>query len=379
MKIGQVCPYHMFKGGGVQECVNELYTELSKRGHEVKIITPLPRDYDGLVPDHMITIGTSANVRAFFSTQTQFSAAVDTEAVDEMLEREKFDVLHFHEPWVPVVSRQIISRSNAVNVATLHARLPDKLTSKTIANIFRPYVKAVMSHIDAYTAVSEAAMEHIGAITTDPITIIPNGINIKKYKNHSYSKKHSSKKSILYIGRLEKRKGVRYLIDAFSQLSERHNDVQLLIAGVGPEEENLRLLVDEYDVERVKFLGYISEQEKLELLHSCDLFCSPARYGESFGIVLLEAMASGLPVVAGDNPGYEAVMQGTGNVSLVDVKSTGDFARRLDLMLYDDTLRNVWKEWAEQYIQQYDYPKIVDKYESLYLELMAKHEHNSKT
>ena len=372
MKIGLVCPYHMFKGGGVQECVLAQYEELTKRGHNVKIITPLPRDYDGPVPKHFITIGTSANVRAFFSTQSQFSAAVDTEAIDAMLARENFDLIHFHEPWVPVLSRQIISRSEAVNVATLHARLPDRLTAKTLANIFTPYVKAVMRHIDAYTAVSNAATEHIGAITDSSITIIPNGINLKKYKN-GVIKRSPRKKTILYLGRLEKRKGVRYLLEAFSVLYQWHSDVNLLIAGSGPEENNLRQMVEEYDINNVDFLGYISEEEKLKLLHSVDLLCSPARYGESFGIVLLEAMASDLPVVAGDNPGYEAVMQGTGRLSLVDTKATEDFARRLELFIYDDKIRKIWLEWSKTYVKQFDYPLVVDKYEQLYKELVGKH------
>lgn len=369
MKIGLVCPYHMFKGGGVQECVMASYQELSARGHSVKIITPLPRDYDGPIPPYMITIGTSANVRAFFSTQLQVSAAVDTDVIDAMLEREDFNIIHFHEPWVPVLSRQIISRSETVNIATMHARMPDRLTAKTFANIFTPYVKAVMRHIDAYTAVSEAATAHIGTITKDPITIIPNGISLDKYKNIK-STKNSAKKTILYIGRLEKRKGVRYLLDAFAKLSESHKDVQLLIAGAGPEENSLKQRVDEYGIKRVKFLGYVTEDEKLNLLHSADVMSSPARYGESFGIVLLEAMASGLPVVAGDNPGYEGVLKGTGKLSLVDVKSSSDFARRLEIFLYDESLRKIWLDWANDYVKQFDYPLIVDRYEQLYSQLI---------
>jgi phosphatidylinositol alpha-mannosyltransferase len=362
----------MFKGGGVQECVLALYEELTKRGHNVKIITPLPRDYDGIVPDHIITIGTSANVRAFFGTQMQFSGTVDTEAIDAMLSRENFDLIHFHEPWVPVLSRQLISRSKAINVATMHARLPDKIASKTIAEIFTPYVKAVLRHVVAYTAVSQPATHFIGGLTHKKIIIIPNGIDINKYTN-GHSRKPSAKKKILYIGRLEKRKGVRYLIDAFAVIAEKYNDVELLIVGSGPEENNLRQRVDDYELSNVEFLGHVDDDQKIELLHTADVFCSPARFGESFGIVLLEAMACRLPIVAGDNPGYESVLVGPGKLSLVDVRSENDLARRLEIFIFEDEIRKTWLKWSDEYVKQFDYSIIVDKYEALYKKLYEKH------
>lgn len=371
MKIGLVCPYHMFRGGGVQECVLALYEELSRRGHKVKIITPLPRDYDGPIPEHFITIGTSANVRAFFGTQIQFSGTVDTEAVDAMLSRENFDIIHFHEPWVPVLSRQIITRSPAINIATMHARLPDRITSKAIADIFTPYVKAVLRHVAAYTAVSLPATHYIGSLTQKKIMIIPNGIDISKYKNEKKTKVHKNKR-ILYVGRLEKRKGARYLIDAFAVLSERRPNIELIIVGSGPEEDNLRQMVEDYELEGVKFLGQVDDEKKIELLNSSDVFCSPARYGESFGIVLLEAMACELPIIAGDNPGYESVLTGPGQLSLVDVKSAGDFARRLEVFLYEEEVRNTWLNWSREYVKQFDYPLIVDSYEKLYKQLYEK-------
>jgi len=116
----------------------------------------------------------------------------------------------------------------------------------------------------------------------------------------------------------------------------------------------------------VHFLGFIDEAQKKELLHTSDLFCSPAIFGESFGIVLLEAMASGLVTVAGDNPGYESVMQGLGKLSLINPKDTSLFAHRLQLLLFDEDLRALWKKWAKDYVRQFDYPKVVDRYEAVY-------------
>ena len=124
--------------------------------------------------------------------------------------------------------------------------------------------------------------------------------------------------------------------------------------------------MEELGLRHVEFLGYIDEATKLQLLHTADLFCSPAIFGESFGIVLLEAMASSLVTVAGDNPGYESVMQGLGKLSLINPKDVSLFAHRLQLLLFDDDLRQLWLKWAKDYVKQFDYPKVIDRYEAVY-------------
>lgn len=373
MKIGLVCPYSMFKGGGVKEHVNMLYEELSRRGHEVKVITPLPRDYDGEVPPHIITIGGSANIKAFLKTQSQLSAAVDSEAIEQMLSREKFKLLHFHEPWVPFLSRQILSRSRSVNIATSHARLPDRFASKTVVNVFIPYARGLLKYIQAYTAVSDPATVLIRNLIDDPIEIIPNGIEVARYEPAGPPEKHKTAKTIFYVGRLEKRKGIKYLLQAYALLAERNPDVKLVLAGTGPEEKSLRGYVKEMDIPRVTFLGFISEVEKIKQLHQADVFSSAARYGESFGIVLIESMAAGTPIVAGNNPGYETVLQGTGRISLVNSVDSDDYARRLELLLYDEDLRKLWQSWAAKEVKQYDRKQVVDQYEKLYNDTLAKY------
>lgn len=362
----------MFRGGGVQECVLAMQEELSRRGHEVKIITPKPRDYSGVIPDFMITVGASANVKAM-STSSQVSTTVDSELVDEILEREQFDILHFHEPWAPMLSRQLLSRSQSVNVATFHAKLPDNFTSKTIMNVATPYTRSVLKYIHAFTAVSDAAAEHVLSLANVPINIIPNGINLKKYQHKRHENQDNSKKTILYIGRLEKRKGINYLLKAFEQLQQHHPDVQLDIVGTGPDEQKLRDEVEELELKHVRFLGYLDDSDKIRCLQQADLFCSPARYGESFGIVLLEAMAAGVPLVAGDNPGYVSVMKGRGTLSIVDPKNTNEFARKLELFLTDEELRKIWRKWAKEYVQAFDYKRVIDTYEVLYERTLKSH------
>lgn len=375
MRIGLVCPYHLFRGGGVQEHVLAMYDELTRRGHYAKIITPQPRDYDGDIPDQVIFLGGSVNTKAFVGSAWQMSVSVDTDAIDEVFRRENFDILHFHEPWVPLWSRQLVFRSRSANVATMHGRFMDTMTAKTIASVVTPYTKPMIKHFDAFTGVSDAAIEYFKGLSNRPVAIVPNGIDFKKFRKAPKGViHHPDKKTIFYIGRLENRKGLKHLLDAFKDLSARRHDVQLTIAGSGPDDKKLRDYVDFNDIPRVTFMGFISDEEKLRAYHRADLFCSPARYGESFGIVLLEAMAAGCPVVAGDNVGYQAVMRGTGAISLVNPQDTVDFARRLELMLFDQGLRKLWLKWASYYVKEYNYKDIVDQYLGVYQRALAHYE-----
>ncbi len=366
MKIGLVCPYNMFQfAGGVQEIVFQLERDLSERGHEVRIITPRPRAHVDDPPHNMILVGRSAKVNTPFATMVDFGFEADGDEIDTILEREQFDVLHFHEPWVPMLSRQILQRSKAINVATFHAKSPESVVSKSIITGFRPYMKSVVGYIHVFTAVSDAATHFIKDFTDEPIHIVPNGIDLSRF---SISKHYaaSKKKTILYLGRLEKRKGVEYLLQAYDQLRLAHDDVRLVIAGSGVKRKTLERLVDEYEIPDVTFMGYVDEADKPRLMAEADLYVSPALYGESFGIVLLEAMAVGTPVVAGNNTGYASVMTGRGRLSLVSPKSTDDFAQRLELMLYDNELRRLWLAWAHQHVQQFQFSNITDAYEVIY-------------
>jgi len=375
MKIGLVCPYNIARGGGVQEIVRDLRKELISRGHDVKIITPQPRETEGCDMEGVICLGAAADFRSPLHTTPQFSVSVDVSEIDQMLESEQFDILHFHEPWVPMLSKQILSRSSCVNIATFHAKVPETLMSRTVAKVVTPYTKSVLKYLHSLTAVSDAAAEYIGSLTDEPVTIIPNGIDLTRYHVPKVERKSTSEKTILYIGRLERRKGLKYLFKAYEELIAEHEHIRLVIAGDGPDREKLEALATSMKLPDVTFLGFVSEEVKMQLLAEADLFCSPAVYGESFGLVLLEAMANGLVVVAGDNSGYESVMQDMGALSLVNPRDIPAFTRKLDLMLHEESLRAEWKKWALDYVQQFAYPRIVDQYEELYTYVLAHHSH----
>jgi len=357
----------MSRGGAVIEIVKDMRTGLISRGHTVKIITGQPKGVDdvGVPSEDMLFVGGVVDFRSPTHTLTSFAMSRDAEAAASLIEAEHFDVLHFHEPAVPLLSKQLLDHSTSVNVATFHAKLPDTALSQTIGKVFIPYLRSILDDLDELTVGSAAAADYIHSLTDRPLHYIPNGVDLETYKPVK-RRVPGERKKILYVGRLEHRKGVKYLLQAFALLAQQRGDLDLIVAGSGPDDDKLQAMAATLGLRNVQFLGFVNNDRKRELLAEADLFCSPAIFGESFGLVLLEAMATGLVTVAGDNPGYTAVMQGKGALSLVDPMDTADFARRLELLLDEEPLRDMWRTWALEYVHQFDYRDIIAQYEALY-------------
>lgn len=371
MRIGLICPYNYFRPGGVQNLVRDLADELEGRGHYVRIIVPRPRQHPEKLPKNLIMVGGSTEFKTPFATKGDLGMSASNEKIDQMLEAENFDVLHFHEPGVPVLGIQLLSRSKTANVATRHATLPDGLVTKSIEKLMQPIAKYIVAKSHVITAVSEVAKKGTQIYDSSAeIEIVPNGINIKDF-DLAAKKTKVIPETIVYVGRLEKRKGVKFLVDAFGQLQKTHPDIKLIIAGDGNLMDSLQERIEKYEIKNVSFLGFISEVKKAQLMASAAVFCSPALFGESFGIVLLEAMAAGAVVVAGNNPGYASVMTGRGRLSLVSPESTDDFAQRLEIMLYDEDVRKLFLEWSRKHTKDYEFGKIVDQYEAVYNKAIA--------
>ncbi|MCA9328639.1 glycosyltransferase family 4 protein [Candidatus Saccharibacteria bacterium] len=365
LKIAILSPYNIFKPGGVQEHVNHQADILRKRGHDVTIITPRPRGEDeDSAPEGVVFIGGSARIKSPSATSGDVSMTIDTEAAEVELAK-GYDVLHVHEPAIPFLARQILPLANCLKVGTYHAALPGNALGRSFIRSYRAYFKTVMPYIDVITAVSPAAVGFIeNLVDENSIVYIPNGISLEKMK--SSDEKRRNRNQIFFVGRLEKRKGALYAIKAFEILKQRMPDAELIIAGDGPLRDSLKSYVSRNEIDDVKFMGFVTDEEKFHYLSTCGVYTSPALYGESFGIVLAEAMAFGAPIVAHKNPGYEWVLQGTGRLSLVDVHDIEAYADRLQLMLEDNVLRSAWQKWAIEYVKQFDYERIVDRYEALY-------------
>lgn len=381
MKVALVCPYNMFeRTGGVQQLVTHLHDGLVKKGHTVKVITQKPAGFKGQVPDDYILFGVTRNFDGGFGVSGNWGMPADGNEIAEILNREDFDVINFHEPWMPILAWQMLKRSKAAHVGTFHANLLDNTAAKSWVNVFTPFGRGIGQKMHVLTAVSPApaALLHSKANHKSPaekrlienIRYIPNGIDLKVYKPPKKRQPLNgpNTKTVVYIGRLDRRKGVEWLLRAFAVLETKMLNTYLIIAGEGPRRDKLEQLADSLKIKNIHFSGYVDEDEKRRLMGHADVFCSPAMFGESFGIVLIEAMAMGTPVIAGRNSGYINVLNGDGQLGLVDAKATEDFANRLELVITNDKIARLLRSWGLHEVKKYDYPKIIDQYETAYKE-----------
>ena len=377
MKIGIVSPYYIHKPGGVQTLIKTMVELLNKRGHQAIIIAPRPRLKADLAvtPKGVILLGNSKEVNFKAPLHTTLPIAASTKkTIQAILHEHKFDLLNIHEPWMPMLPYQFIQQANCPVVGTLHARWPRSLVNKSLEKARAPYVRSVMHKMTGITAVSTVAAQN--AYDVDPeikIELIPNALHLNKYRRQIRSVRKPTDRYFLYLNRLENRKGPTLLLKAYRQYfkSAPVPPPRLVIAGGGPQLPQLREYTARHGLNSVSFEGFVDEARKLQLYANAWVYISPAPYGESFGIVLLEAMAAGVPIVAGNNDGYSTVLQGEGALSLVDPKDTVAFSQRLRVMSENQKVRQAWRNWARQAIKNYDYNLIIGSYER-YFESIAK-------
>lgn len=373
MKIGIVSPYYMHAYGGVQTLVKGLSKHLIDKGHDVYIIAPKPSpEYIEKTPERVYLLGVSreVNFKALFHTTLPL-AATKSDMIADFLNEENFDVLNIHEPWMPLLPYQILQEAACPIVGTTHGRWPKTLINQSLEKMRMPYFRFILSKIDLMTAVSEVSARNVSLVNPEfDLKIVPNAIDLKELStNFTQAKKSDSKPYMLYLNRLEKRKGPKLLIKAYHKyvLQTTFPIIPLIIAGSGPQELSLINYVKKHNLEHlVSFEGFVSNERKYELFANAQLYISPAPYGESFGIVLLESMAADVPIIAGDNSGYRTVLKDNGARSLINPYNTADFAILIDQFCNHDQTRRTWKNWAKKAIKQYDYPVIVDQYEACF-------------
>lgn len=374
LKIGIVVPYYMHRFGGVQTLVRMLRDELVGRDHEVVIIAPRPWATANrqATPPGVALFGVSAevNFKVPFHTTLPLATA-SREAITKFLDDQKFDVLNIHEPWMPPFAYQIVKEAQCPIVGTTHARWPRSIINQSLEKARKRYFYQVLQKLDQITAVSTVAARNVTDVDPDwPVSIIPNAIDLADWRRRIKLAKRPSEPYILYLNRLEKRKGPAHLLAAYRVYLDRFKadpPVRLVIAGNGPQRQALEVLARELKIApKVQFLGSVSEDRKFELLANASLYVSPAPYGESFGIVLLEAMAADLPIVAGNNEGYRTVMRGPGQRSLVDPTDRRAFSDRIHLLVSDPKARKNWQGWAKKTVGSYDKRVVADRYEEAF-------------
>jgi phosphatidylinositol alpha-mannosyltransferase len=339
MKIALVSPYDWAVPGGVNNHVRPLATHFIRAGHEVRIIAPSSRrwshscDYLTIIGEHVIGLpasGSVANVCLSFNLASR---------VKSLLARESFDVVHVHEPFMPLLPFQFVRYSNAINIATFHAT---REGGSRLYAYARFLIKPWWNRIDGRIAVSRAALKMIGRYLADRYCIIPNGIDyphfasevppIPKYIDH--------KRNILFLGRLEKRKGLSYLLEGYALLKKEMPDIRLIVVGGdGGLREACERYVRHKKLTDVVFTGYVPDEELPRYYKTADVYCAPNTGQESFGIVLLEAMAAGTPIVASNIEGFADVLTDGQEGLLVPPRNGEALAAALHRLLSDAALR----------------------------------------
>jgi phosphatidylinositol alpha-mannosyltransferase len=363
VKIGLVTPYVYPLPGGVNEHVRFLYENLRLSGHDVRILTSshgLQRSSEGDV----IRIGKGFSVPSNGSVGTITLSPRYVSQVRDVLERERFDLLHFHEPFVPFLSLVVLRQSRSVNVATFHAYAGFSPAMELGKRTLGAYAERLHGRI----AVSAAARHFIDRFFPGDYKVIPNGVNLGRFQRAvPVARWQDGCPNVLFVGRLEDRKGLPHLLKAFRLMrKEGRVDCRLLVVGAGPQEREARRYVMTRGLQNVEFLGRVSDAEKAQLFKTADLFVSPATGRESFGIVLLEAMASGAPIVCSDIHGYKGVVQRGRQALLVPPRDPKALAAAITEVLSDAALRARMSEAGLQRAEQFGWEHVTARVEAYY-------------
>jgi phosphatidyl-myo-inositol alpha-mannosyltransferase len=362
MKIGLVSPYVYPLPGGVTEHVRHLYENLRLHGHDVRIITSshgLQRASEGDV----IRLGKGFSMPANGAVGTVTVSPRYPRIVGEMLERERFDLLHFHEPFVPFLSLALLRQSTSVNVATFHAYAGFSPSYEFGSRVLGGYAERLHGRI----AVSAAARHFIDRFFPGDYKVIPNGVDVDRYRRAvPLARWQDSTRNLLFVGRLEPRKGLLELLKAFRILRKTGCDCRLLVVGSGPQEREARRYVMTRRLRGVEFLGRVSDDEKAQLFKTADVYVSPATGRESFGIVLLEAMAAGTAIVCSDIHGYKGVVRRGREGLLVRPRKPKELAAAISELLADDELRTRMGRSGAARAEEFSWERVAARVEDYY-------------
>lgn len=334
MKIGLVSAYDHAHPGGVREHISCLEDNFTRLGHQVKILAPF--SYQQPLTRNVIPVcrptfyipsgGSTARMNIFPRPWSRLKA---------ILNEEQFDILHIHEPMLPWLPVNALRLSKTINIGTFHAYHPRSLGYR----LWKPYLYRLwFKKLHGIIAVSEAAREFHNYYFPADYTIIPNGIAYNHFSAEvaPIEKFCDGKLNILFVGRIEKRKGLKYLLGAFKRLKGRFPDIRLIVVGPGGKSHKL---LGHHNLEDVHFTGYVSYEDLPRYFKTAHVFCAPATGAESFGIVLLEAMAAGTPVVASNIKGYAGLVTHGVNALLAQPMDEESLANAIARVLEDKSLR----------------------------------------
>jgi phosphatidylinositol alpha-mannosyltransferase len=377
MKVVQVCPYDPDRHGGVQRHIHALDKALSARGHETLIIAP---GNGAKTRPGLLRLGGMRSV-AFAGTRFEvtWAGAEELARTVEDLKAWAPDVVHFHTPWDPLMPWQLFRRLHLPRVASFHDTPPPGLTGAALRSLFKLLSGYLLNRLDGAIAVSAAPLAHLrpGASGVTPV-VLPPVTDLEAFFTNG--KEQAAAPSILFVGRLEPRKGVQVLLDAARLLArgavplpEGLPRLRFVIAGEGDLLPLVLATQRELGGGWIDHVPAPSPERLLSLLREATLAVSPALYGESFGIVLAEALASGTPIIGAGNAGYRSVLTGPGERLLVPPGDAAALARRMSELLADpDGLRSL-SAWGPCHARQFDVAERIGDFESVYVRAIAHH------
>ncbi|RMI30580.1 glycosyltransferase family 4 protein [Nocardia stercoris] len=355
MKIGMVCPYSFDVPGGVQAHVADLAQVLIERGHKVSVLAPAS---DGTpLPDFVVSAGKAVAIPYNGSVARLSFGPTAYARLRRWIADNDFDVLHIHEPNAPSLSMLALKVADGPIVATFHTSTTKSLVLATFSSVLRPYHEKISGRI----AVSELARRfQVEALGGDAVEI-PNGVDVSAFAGapllDGYPRPGGT---VLFLGRYdEPRKGMSVLLEALPRLVARQPDVQILVVGRGDEERLLRE-AGEF-AGHLRLLGQVSDAEKASALRSSDVYCAPNLGGESFGIVLVEAMAAETAVVAGELDAFRRVLRDGMAGALVPVGDPVALADTVADLLADPARRAELVRAANQVVGEYDWPVVAEQ------------------
>jgi phosphatidylinositol alpha-mannosyltransferase len=371
MKIGLVSPYDFSVPGGVNNHICHLADNFRCLGHNVRILAPASRreavDRDDLIVMGQRTIGLPAGGSVAHITLSLMLGPL----VKRVLASEGFDIIHLHEPFVPLLPFQVLRRSKQLNVATFHAA---KDQGREWYAYFRPAISHWWPRIQGKIAVSPAALRLIERYFTDHYEIIPNGVDFQKFATPvpPFPQFKDGKLNVLFLGRLEKRKGLPYLLQAYAQAKARLPESRLIIVGPdGGMRAGAEAFVRREGLTDVVFTGYVPEEDKPRYYRTADVFCAPNTGNESFGVILLEAMATGAPVIASNIEGFAYVVGHEQEGLLVPPRDAGALADALVQLLGDADRRHELGRRGQEKARQFSWDHVSQQVLDFYHRLDA--------
>ena len=356
-----VCPYGWDTPGGVQTHIRELTEHLITEGHHVSVLAPVSDD-SLEIEDYVVNAGKPISIPINGSVARVLFGPIASSRAKQWIASGDFDLLHLHEPAIPSLSLLACSAAEGPLVGTFHVSTPKKKAIYAIGPILEPIVEKLTARI----AVSELARSTLKDHFETDAVVIPNGIDGHKYANAKKYPEYSGENTIGFIGRFEEpRKGLQVLIDSLPIVARFIPDVKYLIAGPGESKDYIKN-IDPQLRNRIKFLGFLTDEMKESFLKSVKIYVAPNTGGESFGIILTEALSAGTAVVASDIPAFKAVLENGDAGNLFTNENSAELAKVLVALLRDGEKREKLSENGKLSAQKYDWQVVAEQIENIY-------------